>query len=133
MLKRSLGVALGWLALTALQAPPAAPPTPRAELSLWRLDCGEFVFTDYNAFFSDTSEYAPGSKRLVGSCYLIRHGEQYMLWDSGIPGATVTQPIRSPAVNATLRSRIVDQLARINVRPEQVTILGLSHYHFDHS
>jgi N-acyl homoserine lactone hydrolase len=133
MLKRSLGVALGWLALTALQAPPAAPPTPSAELSLWRLDCGEFVFTDYNAFFSDTSEYAPGSKRLVGSCYLIRHGEQYMLWDSGIPGATVTQPIRSPAVNATLRSRIVDQLARINVRPEQVTILGLSHYHFDHS
>ena len=133
MLKRSLTVALGWVALTALQAPPATPPAPRAELSLWRLDCGEFVFSDYNAFFSDTSEYTPGSKRLVGSCYLIRHGDQYMLWDSGIPGGTVTQPISSPVVNATLRSRIVDQLARINVRPEQVTILGLSHYHFDHS
>ena len=132
MLKR-VTMALGWLALTGMQAPPAAPPAPRAELSLWRLDCGEFEFNDYNSFFSDTSEYAPGSKRLVGSCYLIRHGDRYMLWDTGIPGATVGQPIRTPALSASLRSRIVDQLARIDVRPEQVTIIGISHYHFDHT
>jgi len=131
MLKQALAIALAWTALTGMQAP--TPPPARAELALWRLDCGEFVFTDYNAFFSDTSEYRPGEKQLVGSCYLIRHGSQYMLWDTGIPGGTVTQPIRTPAIRATLRATIVDQLARIGVRPEQVTIVGISHYHFDHT
>ncbi len=126
MLKAALGTVAGWAALTGMQAPPPS-------LELWRLDCGEFVFTDYNAFFSDTSEYPSGPKNLVGSCYLIRHGDAYMLWDTGIPAGTVRQPIQTPAIRATLRATIVDQLARINVRPEQVAIVGISHYHFDHT
>ena len=119
-----------WLGLGGMQAPPAPPARP--DLALWRLDCGEFVFNDYNAFFSDTSEYPSERKRLVGSCYLIRHGSRYMLWDTGIPGSIVGNPMSNPALTATLRSRIVDQLAQIQVRPEQIEILGISHYHFDH-
>lgn len=130
MLKRILVLAAAAVALTGMQAPPAPA---RPEVALWRLDCGNFTFTDYNAFFSDTSEYQSGPKDLVGSCYLIRHGDTYMLWDAGIPAGVVQQPIQSPAIRATLRATIVDQLARINVRPEQVTILGISHYHFDHT
>lgn len=126
MLKRALGIALGWAALTGMQA-------PASELELWRLDCGNFTFTDYNAFFSDTSEYPAGPKNLVGSCYLIRHGSQYMLWDTGIPAGTVGEPMATPAIRATLRATIVDQLARIDVRPDQVSIVGISHYHFDHT
>lgn len=127
MLKRALAVAGGWLALTAMQAP-AVPPL----MEMWRLDCGSFTFTDYNAFFSDTSEYPSGPKDLVGSCYLIRHGSDYLLWDTGLPAATVGQPIQTPAIRATLGATLVDQLARIHVRPEQVTSIGISHYHFDH-
>lgn len=127
MLKRIAAIALGWLALAGMQA-----PAPRAELSLWRLDCGNFTFNDYNAFFSDTSEYRSGPKDLVGSCYLIRHGDAYMLWDTGIPAGIVGQPLETPQLRATLRASIVDQLARINVRPEQVSIVAISHYHFDH-
>ena len=126
---RPIALAAG-LALALIQAPAAAEDPA---LELWRLDCGEFEFADFNAFFSDTSEYAPGPKRLVGSCYLIRHGGDYMLWDAGIPGGTVDNPIRTPQLSATLRARIVDQLARIGVRPGQITIVGLSHYHFDHT
>jgi glyoxylase-like metal-dependent hydrolase (beta-lactamase superfamily II) len=33
----------------------------------------------------------------------------------------------------SLRSTIREQLAQIGVRPEQITFVGLSHYHFDHS
>ena len=128
MLKRTLTAALGWVALTGMQAP-TVPPL----MEMWRLDCGNFTFTDYNAFFSDTSEYASGPKDLAGSCYLIRHGADYMLWDTGIPAGVARQPIQTPAIRATLRATIVDQLARINVRPGQVTIVGISHYHFDHT
>jgi len=128
MLKRALGIALGWVALTGMQAP-AVPPL----MELWRLDCGEVNFTDFNAFFSDTSEYPAGPKRLVASCYLIRHGTDYMLWDTGLPAGLVGHPNSNPTMTASLRASIVDQLRQIGVRPEQVAIVGISHYHFDHT
>jgi glyoxylase-like metal-dependent hydrolase (beta-lactamase superfamily II) len=119
--------------LACAGAVPASAQAPtQAEISLWRLDCGEFVFNDYNAFFSDTSEYPSGPKRLVGSCYLIRHGDRYMLWDAGIPASTTTQPISSPELTARLAASLTDQLARVQVRPDQIEIVGVSHYHFDH-
>ena len=129
MLKRVMAAALGFLALTAMQAPPAA----RSAMSLWRLDCGDFQINDINAFMSDTSEYPARPKHLVGSCYLIRHGDAYMLWDTGMPGALVGHPDINPVMTVSLRGRIVDQLARIGVRPEQVSIVGISHYHGDHT
>ena len=129
MLKRAIGLALSWLAATGMQA----PAEPHPDLSLWRLDCGEIDFVDYNAFFSDTSEYEPGPKRLVGSCYLIRHGERYMLWDTGLPAALAAAPAQTPQLTARLAAPIVDQLARIGVRPEQISLIGISHYHFDHT
>jgi glyoxylase-like metal-dependent hydrolase (beta-lactamase superfamily II) len=127
MIERILALALGWLALAGMQA-----PAPRPDLALWRLDCGSFTFTDYNRFFSDTLEYPSGPKSLVGSCYLIRHGDRYMLWDTGVPAALVAQPMSNPVLTARLAARLTDQLARINVRPEQIEIIGISHYHFDH-
>src|ERR1043165_9922555 len=114
MLKRVLAVALGWTVLTGMQAAPSAPTVPPF-MEMWRLDCGNFTFTDYNAFFSDTSEYPSGPKNLVGSCYLIRHGTDYMLWDTGIPAAVVGHPIETAQFRATLNATIVDQLARIGV------------------
>ena len=128
MLKRALAIGLGWLALTGLQAP-TVPPL----MELWRLDCGNFTFADYNSFFSDTSEYPAGPKALVGSCYLIRHGTDYMLWDTGMPAGVVVHPVETPQLRATLDATIVDQLARIGVRPDQVSVVGISHYHFDHT
>jgi len=129
MLKRAMVAAFGLLALTGMQAPPA----PRPAMSLWRLDCGDFQIKDINAFMSDTSEYPARPKHLVGSCYLIRHGDQYLLWDSGMPAALVGHPDVNPVMTVTLRATIVDQLARIGIRPEQVSLVGISHYHGDHT
>ena len=129
MLRRAVAAALGFLALTGMQAPPSARPA----MSLWRLDCGDFRINDINAFMSDTSEYAARPKHLVGSCYLIRHGDQYLLWDTGMPAALVGHPDTNPVMTVTLHAPIVDQLARIGVRPEQVNMVGISHYHGDHT
>src|SRR5688572_30749805 len=131
MLKRTGLLAAAWLAMTGLQAPQPAQP-PAAELQLWRLDCGEFVINDYNAFFSDTYQYASGPKRITDSCYLIRHGNRYMLWDTGLPGELAGRSVETPAQTMSLNERIVTQLARIGVRPDQIEIIGISHYHLDH-
>ena len=71
---------------------------------------------------------------LTDSCYLIRNGDRYLLWDTGLPGELAGQrrggdgPIRM-----SLRERVRDQLARIGVQPGQVTFVGISHYHDDHT
>lgn len=99
---------------------------------LWRLDCGTVHVNQLNAF-SDTQDY-PGQKRdLVASCYLIKDGAGYMLWDTGLPAATRDAP-NDPAkpMSPTLRRTIVEQLAEIGVKPEQIGLIGISHYHFDH-
>ncbi|HMJ92806.1 MAG TPA: N-acyl homoserine lactonase family protein [Allosphingosinicella sp.] len=125
---RILAAALAWLALSA-----QAPAPPRPELSLWRLDCGEFVIKQYGAFFSDAFQYPAGPKDIVGSCYLIRHGDRYMLWDTGLTDALVGHDFDNAAQTLRLRRSLVDQLAQLDVRPEQIELLGISHWHFDHT
>lgn len=115
------------LGLTGVQAPPAADPAP---LSLWRLDCGSLDIADLGVF-SDTGLYAGQRKTLVASCYLIRNGDRYLLWDTGLDGALAGKPKNKEG--SLLKEKIVDQLARIGVKPEDVAYVGISHYHYDHT
>jgi N-acyl homoserine lactone hydrolase len=131
MLKRIVALAAAGAALAAAQAQ-APHPAPPSNLALWRLDCGSFLIKNLDAF-SDTFLYVGRTKRLTDSCYLIRHGENYMLWDTGLPremaGRTVSDDFADSSLGETLRS----QLARIGVRPEQVALVGISHRHDDHT
>ena len=127
----TLAMFLAWFGLSAMQAP-TAPQAP-APISLWRMDCGEFVINQYGAFFSDTFQYPPGPRNIVGSCYLIRHGDRYMLWDTGLTDALIGNDFSNAAQTIRLRRSLVDQLGQIQVRPEQIEIIGISHWHFDHT
>lgn len=135
MLKKAIAVALGWIGLTGMQAAPTSvAPTsvvPPPQIELWRLDCGEARIGDLNTF-SDTFAYVGQSKTLVASCYLIRHRDRYLLWDTGLPGALVGRPEPAPG-GFSLRTSIRDQLTRVGVRPDQISFVGISHYHGDHT
>src|SRR5262249_2555448 len=62
--------------------------------------------------------------QLTFSCYLVKHGNDYLVWDTGNPvGATPTAP----------KTSLVDLLARLEVTPAQVKYVGISHYHGDHT
>jgi glyoxylase-like metal-dependent hydrolase (beta-lactamase superfamily II) len=100
---------------------------------MWRLDCGDFSMKRFGAWFSDTFQYPPGARKLVGSCYLIRHGERYMLWDAGMRAELVGKPIDNAEQTQSLKRSLLDQLKQINVAPEQISLLGISHYHGDHT
>lgn len=117
-------------ALLPLSALPALAETP--ELELWRLDCGTITVNDLN-MFSDTQSYPGQSRELTDSCYLIRHGQDYLLWDTGLPAALRDAPI-DPAAPASPRldRLITDQLAEIGVAPAQIGTVAISHNHFDH-
>lgn len=107
----------------------AAPPP----VELWRLDCGELWEGNIDEF-SDTHAYVGKSKRLVVSCYLIRHGETYMLWDTGLAKADLGKAlVQNSTESEALRVTLADQLAQIGVKPQQISLIGISHYHFDHT
>ena len=95
------------------------------DVSLARLDCGTPPPpTAVNERFSDTFAYGELKVQFVFSCYLIKHGDEYMLWDTG---HAMTMPNVAPKVS------LVDQLAKADVKPDQIKYVGISHYHADHT
>lgn len=102
------------------------------DVSLTRLDCGSVQVNDLNAF-SDTDAYPGQAKRLTDSCYLIRHGDKIMLWDTGLPAVMRGAPDDpTKAMSATLDRTLVEQMSDLGVTPDKVAYVGISHYHFDH-
>jgi N-acyl homoserine lactone hydrolase len=102
-----------------------ALPAQAADVSLARFDCGTSQApVAVNQRFSDTFAYGDLKVQFVFSCYLIKHGDEYLLWDTG---HSMTAPNVAPKVS------LVDYLAKIDVKPEQIKYVGISHYHADHT
>ena len=122
-LNLSLAAVLASMGLSAaLAATPSAP-----ELSLTRFDCGKTTTLADVSRFSDVAAFKGLSIQLTFSCYLIKHGNDYLVWDTGNPVATGGTP--APTAPS---SSLVDQLAQLHLKPEQITLVGISHYHGDH-
>jgi glyoxylase-like metal-dependent hydrolase (beta-lactamase superfamily II) len=92
------------------------------EVTLTRLDCGN-GFNDARRF-SDTYAYSDPKMPFTFSCYVIKHGNDYMVWDTGY--APNSNP-NAPKVSLT------EQLAQLHLKPEQVKYVGISHFHADHT
>ncbi|NII60019.1 N-acyl homoserine lactonase family protein [Sphingomonas aerolata] len=105
---------------------------PKAEVMIWRLDCGQILMNDASPL-SDTGIYDGQSRRLSVGCYLIRHGKELMLWDAGLPTSLLGKPIDQQPISPTLAVDLPTQLARLGIRPSDITRLALSHYHSDHA
>lgn len=102
-------------------------------LSLTRLDCGRAVFKDMNGFFSDRpGVYPPGPGKVTDSCYLIRHGDQQMVWDTGLSAETKNKPMVQDGMTAQIDRTLEEQLQQLGVKPQDVDVLGISHTHGDH-
>jgi N-acyl homoserine lactone hydrolase len=115
-----LALAVGAVALTGL--PAATQPAP--EVTLRRFDCGNAAApADIGARFSDTFAYKELKMQLTFSCYLVKHGDDYMVWDAGFaPGSNPNAP----------KVSLVDQLKQLELTPDQIKYIGVSHYHGDH-
>jgi N-acyl homoserine lactone hydrolase len=107
-------------ALISLSALAQAAP----EVTLTRLDCGTGAPpTDVGLRFTDTYAYNGLKVQLVFSCYLIKHGDDYLVWDSG----------HSMSAGAVApKTSLVDLLGQLKLKPEQIKYVGISHYHGDH-
>ena len=132
---KKLGLALAAAAAlfsgSAAQAETAQSATA-ADLEMWRLECGDIALAN-GAIFSDTHLFDGRPTQLAGSCYLIRHGSEYMLWDAGLPKSLVGAPTSDHGVSLALKVSLVDQLRQLGVAPASISKVAISHYHFDHA
>lgn len=103
---------------------------PASPVELWRLDCGTIDIDDLGTF-SDTGLYRGEKKRLVASCYLVRSGDKYLLWDTGLDGALAGKPRDDQG--SELKTTIVAQLSQLGLKPSDIDYVGISHYHYDHT
>ena len=107
-----------------------AEAQPGAVDRLYVMDCG------HNAAL-DQSRWSPGVNvgkpiELSDNCYLIRHGADWLLWDTGYPDAVAEKPITSPVGTATRTRTLAAQLAEVGVKPADIRFVAVSHTHGDH-
>jgi glyoxylase-like metal-dependent hydrolase (beta-lactamase superfamily II) len=102
---------------------------------LYILNCGEGVA-------GDISRWSPGvnegkSMDFVDNCYLIKHAQGWMLWDTGIPDAVAAMPdgLAPSDPKAVLWHRpktLAAQLDQLGVKPADIQAMAVSHTHPDH-
>jgi N-acyl homoserine lactone hydrolase len=101
----------------------AAAAQTGAAVTITRLDCGQEPAPVSVASFSDTYSYPDLKLALTYSCYLIRHGDEYLLWDTGLAlGSAPEAP----------KASLVELLGRLKLSPDRIKYVGISHYHYDH-
>jgi N-acyl homoserine lactone hydrolase len=98
-----------------------------------------YVFACGESHVPDLSAYMPGvtekrSAIFSDNCYLIKHGGEWMIWDTGHSDkiALLKDGAKGPRSTAFVKRTLIRQLNEIGVKPDQVGHLAWSHTHADH-
>ena len=89
----------------------------------------------------DQGRWSPGVNEgkpfdMVTNCYLIRHAQGWMIWETGV-GDTFASLQEGRSASRALRAgrsprRSLSQLDEIGVRPSDIRYVAVSHTHGDH-
>jgi glyoxylase-like metal-dependent hydrolase (beta-lactamase superfamily II) len=124
---------LGAVAALALCACATGGSAAAMPLRLYVLYCGE-------AQIPDISPWSPGANEgkamaFSDNCYLIRHGNEWMLWDSGFADALAANPdgqLGARGMRMKRSKMLASQLTELGLAPEQIKHVAFSHTHADH-
>jgi glyoxylase-like metal-dependent hydrolase (beta-lactamase superfamily II) len=144
MLKHTRTAILSLLAAASLSLDGTAAATADSRLPdattagfahrLYRLDCG-------HSLANDESVWTPGenvgrSIEFSSTCWLIQRGNEWLLWDTGVPESALNDPkgwsTLPKLIVYHLDKTLTDQLAAIGLKTTDVTYVALSHTHGDH-
>jgi glyoxylase-like metal-dependent hydrolase (beta-lactamase superfamily II) len=110
------------------------PTTAGVAERLYRLDCG-------HSLANDESVWTPGENvgrdiEFSSTCWLIKHGGDWLLWDTGVPQSTLNDPkgwsTLPKLIVYHLDRSLTDQLAGIGLTPADIRQVAISHTHGDH-
>ena len=101
---------------------------------LYRLDCG-------HSLANDESVWTPGKNvgrdiEFSSTCWLIKHGSEWLLWDTGVPESSLHDPrgwsTLPKLIVYHLDKSLTDQLTEIGLKPGDIGRVAISHTHGDH-
>ncbi len=103
---------------------------------LYILNCGEGVAGDIGRWSPGVNEGM--SMDFVDNCYLIKHSQGWLLWDTGVSDAIAAMPAglapADPKATHWRRPKtLAAQLDALGVKPSDLRFLAVSHTHPDHS
>jgi N-acyl homoserine lactone hydrolase len=110
------------------------PATAGFAEKLYRVDCG-------HSLANDESVWTPGenvgkSIEFSSTCWLIKRGNQWVLWDTGVPQSTINDPkgwsTLPKLIVYHLDKTISSQLADLGLKISDIAYVVLSHTHGDH-
>jgi len=121
-------------AVLVLSACATTSQSPGVE-RMYVIDCGENHVKNLSLW---TPGVNVGRAHVFGNhCYLIRHAQGWMLWDTGnsdrlaaLPGGMV---VANGAITIFMKKPLAESLKEIGVAPADIRHLALSHAHGDHS
>src|SRR5512145_2910505 len=102
---------------------------------MYVINCGE-------NHVKDVSRWTPGVNAgqphvFSNHCYLIKHAQGWMLWDTGNADRIAALPsglsVAGGAITAYMKKPLVESLKEIGVTPSDVKYFAMSHGHGDHS
>ncbi|MCU4119094.1 N-acyl homoserine lactonase family protein [Variovorax sp. N23] len=109
---------------------------PPVSIKLYTLDCGLTEFQGAGSdVFSDTGEYEGKSLELPTPCFLIQHGKDWLLWDTGLSDKLAVLPNGQEKFGGrfSVRRTLAAQLKELSLKPDDIRYVGISHLHFDHT
>ena len=128
---------LAALSLTSIPfvAAQTAPKPPKS-VRLYVFDCGVIKGLSPAMFNFKPNEVK--ATEMVVPCYLVVHPKGTMIWDTGTVADSAFKPDGSPVTQGTgviisATKPLKTQLAAVGYKPSDITYLGLSHYHSDHT
>src|SRR5262245_3629917 len=100
--------------------------------------CGGYLDLDASSFFPDGT----GRERwtVPVPCYLVAHPRGHLLFDTGVHRDARVDPVGRLGAQRAARFGVrsgpaddaVSQLALLGLRPDDLTYVANSHFHFDH-
>ncbi len=133
-MKKAGGIAA--IAAALLAACAGTDPRPGAVERMYVIDCGENRVADLSRW---TPGLNVGKAHVFGDhCYLIKHAQGWMLWDTGNPDRYAALPDGFKAapnapITAYMKTPLAESLKRIGVAPADIRYIATSHSHNDHS
>lgn len=121
--------------LSALSSQPSYVQAKPGIERLYILYCGEGTA-------GDISLWSPGvnvgkTMEFSVNCYLIKHAQGWLLWDTGVADAVAAMPDGQPPPNPRMTryrrtKTMASQLDQLGVKPSDIKYVAVSHAHPDH-
>lgn len=109
------------------------PNKKGANLKVYVLDGGYIILHDLSQFTQDESY--KGQKKIIDNpVFIIEHNKGRLIWDVGLPDSLADRNLGEidSSESFYVREKLINQINALNLTPDSIDYLAVSHTHLDH-